>query len=63
MKANARKTWLALGIGDGSALRGAWVAFSADGDDGRTRQRMSVDTIEDFAVFSSLSLAVIVLIY
>jgi len=39
------------------------------GDGGRTRKRMSVDTIEDIAVlgvlllFGSLSLAVIVLIY
>jgi hypothetical protein len=39
------------------------------GDGGRTRNRMSVDTIEDIAVlgallvFSSLSLAVIVLMY
>ena len=45
------------------------VAFSAGGDDGRTRERMSVDTIEDIAVlgalllFGSLSLAAIVLIY
>jgi hypothetical protein len=45
------------------------VAFSAGGDSGRTRKRMSVDTIEDIAVlgallvFSSLSLAVIVMIY
>jgi len=44
--------------------------FSAGGDGGRrTRKRMSVDRIEDIAVlgallvFSSLSLAVIVLIY
>jgi hypothetical protein len=45
------------------------VAFSVGGGDGRTRKRMSVDTIEDFAVlgvlllFGSLSLGVIVLIY
>jgi hypothetical protein len=45
------------------------LVFSAGGDGGRTRKRMSVDTIEDIAVlgallvFSSLSLAVIVMIY
>ena len=45
------------------------VVFSAGGDGGRTRKGMSVDTIEDIAVlgallvFSSLSLAVIVLLY
>jgi hypothetical protein len=47
----------------------AAVDCSAGGDGGRTRKRMSVDTIEDFAVlrgllvFISLSLAVIVLMY
>jgi hypothetical protein len=45
------------------------AAYSAGGDGGRTRKRMSVDTIEDIAVlgalllFGSLSLAMIVLIY
>jgi hypothetical protein len=51
------------------AARTRAVAFSAGGNGGRTRKRMSVDTIEDIAVlgalllFGSLSLAVIVLIY
>jgi hypothetical protein len=45
------------------------LAFSAGGDDGRTKKRMSVDTIEDIAVlgallvFSRLSLAVVVLLF
>jgi hypothetical protein len=45
------------------------VACSAAGDGGRTRKRMSMDKFEDIAVlaallvFSSLPLAVIVLIY
>src|SRR5215831_21267110 len=50
-------------------LVAAAVASSARGDGDRTRKGMSVDTIEDIAVlgallvFSSLSLAVIVLLY
>jgi hypothetical protein len=32
------------------------VAFSAGGDGGRTRKRMSVDTIEDIAVLGVLLL-------
>jgi len=47
----------------------ASVGLSAGGDGGRTRKRISVDTIEDIAVlgalllFGSLCLGVIVLIY